>query len=293
MPHSEMLVGVAGWSYGDWEDVVYPRSERDKLAYMARYLDCIEINTSFYRPVAPRMAEKWLRSIAQNPRFRFTAKLWQRFTHQTEEEYAPKDVEVFTEGLRPLTDAGKLMALLVQFPFFFRDSLLSRDLLSRIAGDFADYPRVLEVRDVSWSEPEALEFIRDLDMNIACLDMPLSKSAFRETALVTGPLGYLRMHGRNREAWFSKDAGRDEKYNYLYSGAELDQIIGRVEKMREVARLVVVIWNNHFRGQAAVNAFQALSRLLGRRVSVPELLRKSYPELRAISQEEGGSLFER
>ncbi len=111
--------------------------------------------------------------------------------------------------------------------------------------------------------------------------------------MVTGDMGYLRLHGRNREAWFSKDAGRDDRYNYLYSDAEIDQVMDRVEKMRQIARLVIVIWNNRFRGKAAVNAFQTLHRLLGKKVYVPALLRQFYPQLNPISRSGGGLLFER
>lgn len=57
-PEKKLLVGVAGWSYDDWKDVVYPAGKRRKLAFMSRYVDCIEINTSFYRPVSPGLAEK-------------------------------------------------------------------------------------------------------------------------------------------------------------------------------------------------------------------------------------------
>jgi len=293
VPLAPVLVGTAGWSYADWEEVVYPRAERNKLAFMSRYLDCVEINSSFYRPFSPRLAEKWLRDVSDNERFRFTAKLWSRFTHQREEPYARSEVELFEKGLRPLEEASRLAGVLVQFPFFFRDREENRELLRRIAEDFAGYRRVLEVRDVSWSAPEAIEFITGLGYNVACLDMPLSARSFRESALVTGDLGYLRLHGRNRDAWFSRDAGRDERYNYLYSEAEMDGIMERVERMRRVARLVIVIWNNHFRGKAAVNAFQTLHRLLGGKVDVPELLRRCYPELERIARTEGGSLFGR
>ena len=77
---TDVLVGVAGWSYEDWKGVVYPPGERDKLSYMARYVNCIEINSSFYRPFPPRYAGKWLRDVSANDAFRFTAKLWRGFT---------------------------------------------------------------------------------------------------------------------------------------------------------------------------------------------------------------------
>ena len=283
MPHeAPVLIGTAGWSYPDWNDIVYPRSEKNKLTWMAQCFDCVEINSSFYRPFNARSGEKWVRDVEANERFQFTAKLWQRFTHRTDEAFTTKDVEAAKEGFSVLKDAGKLAGILLQFPFYFRDSEGSRDLLKRIAEGFGEYPKVLEVRDASWSAPDATEFITGLGLNLACLDMPLSKSAYKEWSRVTGPIGYLRLHGRNREAWFSKDAGRDEKYNYLYSDKELDQIIERAEEMRRVAQLIVLIWNNHFRGKAAVNAFQTIHRMLGKKVGVPDSLLREYPELKAV-----------
>lgn len=285
------LVGVAGWSYEDWKDVVYPAGERNKLGFLSQYLDCIEINVSFYRPVTQRMAEKWLQDIGDNERFRFTAKLWQRFTHETDSAFSDSEVRTYKEGLKPLADAGKLLAVLVQFPFYFRDSDTNRNLLSRIAESFPEYTKVLEVRDRSWAAPEALEFVKEHNYNIACLDMPLTGRSFRESALVTGPISYLRLHGRNREAWFSKDAARDERYNYLYSKGEMEQVFRRIEKMRRLAQTLAVIWNNHYRGKALVNACQSLFRLKGEKVKVPPLLKKAYPELEAIAQPESGQLF--
>ncbi len=291
MREPELLIGTAGWSYPDWAGVVYPGGERDKLGFMARYLNCIEINSTFYRPPSPRSAERWAGRVSHNPDFRFTAKLWQRFTHETSKPYSPADVKTFREGVAPLRESGRLAGLLLQFPFYFRDAPENRDLLRRLSEDFHDTPRVLEVRDASWSEPEAIESIAGLGLNLACLDLPMTKSSFCEWARVTGEVGYLRLHGRNREAWFSREAGRDDRYNYLYSKEELDRIVSRIGDLQDLAKRLVVIWNNHFRGKAAVNAFQTLERLLKRKVSVPPLLVEAYPELRAVARPEGGKLF--
>ena len=77
--------GTAGWSYPHWDNIVYPRPKPrgfHGLEYLSHYLDTVEINTSFYRPLRPEIARVWLRKIASNPRFRFTAKLLRRFTHE-------------------------------------------------------------------------------------------------------------------------------------------------------------------------------------------------------------------
>jgi uncharacterized protein YecE (DUF72 family) len=287
----EVIVGTAGWSYDDWNNVVYPSGERDKLRFLSRFVDCIEINTSFYRPVSPRMSQKWLFDVKENEDFRFTAKLWRRFTHETGEAFSGEDVRVYEEGVKPLAESGKLLGLLVQFPFFFRDSKENRDILRRIADAFPERERILEVRDVSWSEEEAMGFVKSLGYSVACLDMPLTAGSFKERSLVTGSIGYLRLHGRNRNAWFSKKAGRDEKYDYLYTDEELDAIMDRILEMKGKSDLLVVVWNNHFRGKAVANAVQAKARLSGGRVDVPELLVGAYPELEVIAEQPKGTLF--
>jgi uncharacterized protein YecE (DUF72 family) len=287
-----VYIGVAGWSYPDWEGVVYPRAERDKLAFMARFFDLVEINTSFYRPVRPAMSERWVRSVEANPRFRFTAKLWQRFTHQTDEPCSHAEVETYQAGLRPLADAGRLAALLAQFPFYFRDTEPARDLLRRIADQFAPHPLALEVRDASWAEPEALEFLAGLGYSVASLDLPLSRAAFRAWDAVTGPLAYLRLHGRNRDAWFRAGAGRDEKYDYLYDAGEMEQILERIRALQRKAEHLFVVFNNHPHGQAPVNALQTMAALGAEPPAAPDPLRQAYEPLREVTRPEHPGLFD-
>ena len=291
MSDTPVLVGVAGWSYDDWKGVVYPAGEKDKLRYLADYLDCIEINSSFYRPFSAGTAEKWVSSVSGNERFRFTAKAWSRLTHERQPPYTAEDREAFNEGLRPLSEAGRLMAVLLQFPFFFVNTPPNRDHLARLAQDFAEYPMALEVRDSSWDTPEALDFIRGIGLNIACLDMPISRNAFSAHAVVTGDIAYLRLHGRNSREWFRMGAERNDKYNYLYGEDELTGILERVEKLRDVAAAVVAVWNNHYRGKAAVNAFQTLNALLREKVRIPALLQDAYPQLVLIAKPAPGMLF--
>src|ERR1700733_12682169 len=107
-------VGLAGWLYDDWNGIVYPSPHpRDfhEVTFLAQYFDTVEINTSFYQPLKPQLATHWIGLAADNPRFVFTAKMWQKFTHETEKLVRP--------GFDPLFDAGKLGAVLLQFPFSF------------------------------------------------------------------------------------------------------------------------------------------------------------------------------
>jgi uncharacterized protein YecE (DUF72 family) len=111
-------VGPAGWSYKDWEGFVYPEKpgpKFDPLAYLARFFDTIEINSSFYRPPSASTANSWARRVAHNRGFKFTAKLYRTFTHERGTQTQKDEVD-FRTGIDPLSDAGRLGALLLQFP---------------------------------------------------------------------------------------------------------------------------------------------------------------------------------
>ena len=78
-------IGPAGWNYKDWAGIAYPEPKPprfDPLAWLAAFFDTIEINSSYYGPPAPATARRWIERVAENDRFRFTAKLWKRFTHE-------------------------------------------------------------------------------------------------------------------------------------------------------------------------------------------------------------------
>ena len=274
--------GVAGWSYPDWAGYVYPPGTRDQLAFLAAYVDMIEINSTFYRPPSARNAESWLGRTGANPDFFFSAKLHQDITHGG--IIAPQMVRDFHEGLAPLVRAGRLRHLLAQFRYDFADAPANREHLGRIRQAFADVANLtLELRHVSWQAPEALEFLRSLDASVAALDYPQAHNSFNLRATGVGRHAYLRLHGRNIKAWFSKDAGRDETYNYLYSKRELEGIRDRAQDIAKMSASLTVVANNHYQGKEAVNALQLKSLLTGKKVKVPALLKTKYPELNEIA----------
>ncbi len=276
---TDLYVGTAGWSYDDWKGVVYPQKTPRGfrgLKFLARYFNTVELNNTFYRPPNPRFCHGWLRDVGDRPDFSFTAKLWQRFTHEREQPWTDSEVALFRDGIAPLADAGRLGALLVQFPWSFRYGEPSRDWLGRLVEEFADMPLVLEVRSRAWVRQEALDFIEGLGVGFCNIDQPRFRSNIPLTDYAFGQVGYLRLHGRNAEAWFAKDAGRDQRYDYLYNAQELDDIQVAIERIAEKVERMYVIANNHYRGQAPVNALQLTGRLTARDVSVPELLSEHY-----------------
>jgi uncharacterized protein YecE (DUF72 family) len=287
-------VGVAGWDYADWNGIVYPPGARrgfDRLAHVARFVDLIEINSTFYRPVPARVAESWLRRTADQAGFFFSAKAHRSCTHQPDAD-ARAAVEPTLGGLRPLRDAGKLGALLLQFPQSFHHDRGALDRLERLLPALEGWPTVVEVRHASWESDEAAGWFAAHGVGWCAVDQPrVGRSTVGVLPRVTGPVAYLRLHGRNAADWFRPDAGRDARYDYLYTTEQLRELAGPARRMARAAESLIVVHNNHFRGKAMANALQMKALLQGRRPLAPELLVAAYPELERDVQVERTRLF--
>jgi len=273
-------VGPAGWSYEDWKGIVYPPDmprSRHALAFLCQYFDTIEINTSFYRPLNPKHCLAWLRHVASNERFKFTAKLWRRFTHERESWPADSEIAQVQSGLEPLLREGRLGALLIQFPWSFKRAAEERSWLSRITDTFADYPLAVELRHASWNRPEVYTGLSERGIAFCNIDQPMFRDSLPPTGRVTARVGYVRLHGRNYDDWFREDAGRDDRYDYLYSEEELKPWLEKINQIRQAADEVYVITNNHYRGQAVVNAFEIAQALGLASLEPPPDLVRHYP----------------
>jgi uncharacterized protein YecE (DUF72 family) len=284
-------IGPAGWSYKDWEGVVYPQKpgpKFDALEYISRFFDTIEINSSFYRPPTASTASSWAKRVTGNRRFTFTAKLHRLFTHERGKATATDEKE-FRKGIEPLANAEKLGALLLQFPWSFKNTEDNRVYLTRLLDTFKEYPLVLEVRHSSWNNPQILDWLEERVVGICNVDQPLFSKSIRPQSLTTSPIGYVRLHGRNYQNWFRENAPRDERYNYLYSLEELDPWITRIKEVAKHTHETYVVTNNHFRGQAVVNALEIKSTLEEELVPAPGPLFEVYPRLKdsAIPESEG------
>ncbi len=286
--NENVYFGVAGWSYEDWKGIVYPdESSRDfdELTYISHYFDAIELNNTFYRPPSKYMSKAWIRKTLSNPDFKFTAKLWKKFTHE-KEEITPQDISIFKEGINPLAEENKLGALLVQFPWSFKYSSEAIRILNNIIKDFREYPLVMEFRHNSWLLKEALNFLQENNVGFCNIDQPVIGASIKPTAYNTSEIGYIRLHGRNYKDWFREDAGRDNRYNYLYSNEELEEWVNKVRKIKERTKEIYVIANNHYRGKAVVNALQMKSMYHNHKIEVPKPLLNNYPILLDILKTE-------
>lgn len=279
----KIYIGIAGWSYPDWKGIVYTDSKIDQLEFISTFVDCVEINSTFYREPFEKTTKTWLERISKKSDFFFTAKLHKSFTH--EGKLDSDMVKQFHKGFEPFLEAGKLKHLLAQFKYDFDDTDLHRKHLSKIVEMFSDaFNLALEVRHKSWQNPDALEFLDSLHISVCNLDYPTTWNSFDMQHCTVGTSGYFRMHGRNAAKWFSK-AGRDETYNYYYNENELSQIKLRVSELAKAFQTLTVITNNHYRGAELANALELRCLITGQKQPVPQGLLREYPQLAKIALE--------
>ncbi len=276
-------VGIAGWDYPDWNGVVYPAEagrDFDRMRYLAEYVDLIEVNTSFYGPPRPSTSAAWVERVSDLPAFRFSAKLWRRFTHERGEAWTAKDVADVRGGFDPLMESGKLDAVLLQFPMSFKNGEPEREWLAEVVRTFDEYPLVVEVRHASWNEEGFYRWLADEGVGFVNIDQPLFHRCLKPSARCTARVGYIRVHGRNYQDWFRRNAGRDARYDYLYPVEKLEPWVERAQEVAAAPEtpVVDVVFNNHYRGKAVVNAIQFDSLLTGRATAAPPQLVRADPE---------------
>lgn len=275
-------VGIAGWSYPDWEGPVYPRTKPrgfHALDFLAPFIEVMEVNASFYAVPARVHVVRWAEIAARHPHLVFTAKLHQDLTHET---WSPARHDLWAserEAFEPLASAGRLVAWLAQFPFSFRDRPAARAHLAALRAALEPAPWVLEVRHRSWYEAEAQQFLRSLGCSLAAIDLPYSAEHPPEDSAPLGPLGYLRLHGRNARAWFDARAGRDAKYDHRYAPNEIAGLTERARRIAAATERTLVVANNHYGGKALAASLELSAHLKGRAVPAPATIVEAFPDL--------------
>jgi uncharacterized protein YecE (DUF72 family) len=302
---SPVRVGTSGWSYpsgqGTWNGIFYPvppgRRSRagsgfDELRFYAEHFDTVEINSTFYGVPTAGAARGWVERTP--PGFEFSLKLYQKFTHpgmfekatgKDPWDLAQKDVDEFRAGIDPIASAGKLGALLAQFPASFRNEPDSRAYLEWLLDRFREYQVALELRHRSWSDqPE--ETLRLLDAFGAAwtqIDEPKFRFSIRQDLLPNvRTFYYLRLHGRNAAQWWKHEKSED-RYNYLYSAAELQPIAEAARQASREVKKAYLYANNHFSAKSVANA-AILKHDLGQPLpgEYPEPFVDRYPDLKGL-----------
>jgi uncharacterized protein YecE (DUF72 family) len=281
---AKVRIGVAGWDYGDWRGVVYPNKKKtksfDELAYLARYFDTVEINNTFYRPGNPKAAASWVKRVDHNPDFKFTAKLWKRFTHERGSAWNADEVKATRAAFDVLQDADRLGAVMLQFPWSFKREESTEEWLRELFEAFAAYPLVLEVRHASWNSADVAADLTERGVGLVNIDQPLFKKSIKPASQATSSVAYVRLHGRNWHDWFRKGAFQKGRYDYLYTADELRPWVDRIKDIavRPTTKELYAVTNNHNLGKAPANGAMIEAMLEGEKVPVPPTLFARYRE---------------
>jgi len=267
---ASVFIGTSGWSYpkgeGTWKGYFYPSGKINELEYYSQFVNTVEVNSSFYRPPNPGFAENWVRRTPKD--FKFAVKLWQKFTHpkmyqEATGEHAiisQNDVDLFVNSIEPVYRAGKLCALLAQFPPSFKNDSYGKQILGAVIRTFGDYPLAVELRHRSWSDDEnTARLLRESNVSWVQIDEPKFSSSIAAEVPLTSDFAYFRFHGRNAEMWWQGNA--ETRYKYFYSPVEIEELSGRVKKAAENTQLTFAFFNNHWQGYAPRNAVDMMRAL--------------------------------
>jgi uncharacterized protein YecE (DUF72 family) len=292
---AEIRVGTAGWTDKTLiESGWYPGNAgnpEQRLKYYASQFPLVEVDSTYYALPAERTAAAWAERTPAA--FTFNVKAFSLFTqHPTPVKALPADLreaaaragkervylkdvdpavtgqawDRFLAALAPLRTAGKLGAILFQFPPWFPIGRANKQYILDCAQRAAPDRVCVEFRNYTWmtdeNKEETLKFLADHQLPYVCVDEPQGYSNSVPPVLAaTSDLAVLRLHGHS-EHWEAKSV--QERFNYRYSDEELKTWAGNVRKLAEGADETHVVFNNCYRDYAHVNA-QRLEGLLGQR----------------------------
>jgi uncharacterized protein YecE (DUF72 family) len=212
--------------------------------------------------------------------------MFQKATGDDPYDLGAKDVDEFRAAIDPLASAGKLGALLAQFPASFKREPDSRAYLEWLLRRFREYDVAVELRHRSWSDQseDTVKLLSEFGAAWTQIDEPKFRLSIRQNLMPNvKSFYYLRLHGRNAAQWWKHEKSED-RYNYLYSASELEPFADAVEEAtrREVKKAYLYA-NNHFSAKSVANA-AILKHQLGQDVpgEYPEEMVGRYPDLKGI-----------
>jgi uncharacterized protein YecE (DUF72 family) len=297
MPAGQILIGTSSWTDPTLvkDGNFYPpdaNNAEKRLRFYASRFPLVEVDSTYYFPPSEENSVRWLERTP--PDFTFNIKAYSLLTnHPTKrdslykdlQEAAPADkknvyreqmpdeaVEVvwqrFRDALMPLHSAGKLGAVLFQFPQWFVISRKSKAYIEEVAERLPDFRVAVEFRHKSWMEErnveETLSFLTERNLPYVCVDMPqgFDSSLPPIAAATADDLAMVRFHGRDKEVWAKKNVPASERFRYDYTTAELEEWVPRIGGLASEARETHVLMNNCYR-DFAVRSAQELGSLLG------------------------------
>ncbi|MDR2017437.1 MAG: DUF72 domain-containing protein [Syntrophobacterales bacterium] len=255
----EIYIGTSGFSFNDWIGEVYPPwiRKQEMLTHYERAFGfkALEVNFTYYALPSKRTMESFVRRTS--PDFVYAVKAYKYLTHERGVDFDTM-IKAFKDGVSPL--GGSMKALLFQFPYSFVPGNESFDYLKLISDEFAGMGSVVEFRNKKWFDERYMEILSRLSLGYCVVDEPKIKGLLPFFPDVTADVGYFRFHGRNK-AWFNSPM--EVRYDYLYTGEELEEFVEPVRKVSESAVLTFAFFNNCHAGKAVKNA-QTFIKMLKR-----------------------------
>jgi uncharacterized protein YecE (DUF72 family) len=276
-------------------------SAEARLRYYAARFGIVEVDSTYYAPPSARNSVLWAARTPDD--FVFNVKAYGLLTHHParvdrlpgrllealpDEARAKKNVyardvpaaeierlwELHREALGPLALAGKLGAVLFQFPPWFVRSPKHADDLRALPERLPGWPLAVEFRGGGWMTEESagstLRLLEDLGLAYVSVDEPQGfASSTPAIVAATAPLAVVRLHGRNADSWDAKTRVASDRFKYLYSDAELEEWVPRVGELARQATAVHVLFNNNYEDWGMQNA-RRMAHLLGAETTPPQ-----------------------
>ncbi len=290
-PIGNVYVGATSWTERTLlETDFYPRafrSAQDRLRYYASRFPLVEVDSTFYAPPSLRNSRLWAERAPSG--FLMNIKVYGLLTlHAAATRSLPPEVReklpratqdrprvylhhlprqaqdliwaLHVDALKPLEAAGKLGALLFQFPYWFHVSRKNRDFLREVK-DRIPYRVAVEFRGGGWMDEDTrartLSLLESLGFTYVVVDEPQGfRSSTPPVVARTAPLAMIRLHGRNAATWEQRVASAADRFNYLYEPSELEEWAGTATSMADDSEQVHVLFNNCYRDYAVRNAEQ-------------------------------------
>ena len=292
-------IGTSSWADRSFvaSGKFYPPQLKDtpaRLAYYAQRFNFAEIDSTYYALPSRKNSEAWANAVPSG--FRFNVKAFALFTqHPTPLNSIPKSfrdalppeaakksrvyekdvpaeisaelASIFLRGIGPIRDAGKLGAILIDFPPWFVPSDANRAYLRKARDLFAEDNVVVEFRDRRWADDETLastlDLLRELRCGLCCVDEPPGlKESFPPIAAATASVALVRFRGRNAERFADKQAPMEERLSWWYTDEELSEWLPRIEQLAAAVDELYLAFNTKSDDQSVVNAAK-LQQLLG------------------------------